>query len=270
MDFSRHDYYTPDQILFDVLNGVADVENKKLHLGWYHAQIHRCLEELSFDTLFFEKREDVPVPHNLQHDLGTGTFNVKEVYGYCGSLCEDGQMTKIWHKKNYFTKGGRVVAKNRKDGSVDPFYQGHHAYYKDHTTLELGLNGRPVSDTLHYYNVENGVLMLSSSVRQFEMLHIRSSGIAANLGDTPFIPQVFRSAVIDYVSEVACRVLMAQGNDPKLYQVLSQTYERRLDKAGWNGSWHKASTLIARMSTGEREDYKEYIARWRYAKGLTS
>jgi hypothetical protein len=266
MDFSIHDYYTPDQILFEVLNNIGDVESKKLHLGWYHSQLQHCLEELSFDTLFFERRDDVPVPANFQHQLAQGTFNVKEVYGYNGNLCDDGQMTKIWHKKNFVTKGGRVIAKNRQDGSHDPFYQSHRQYERSPYTLELGLNGRPLSATAHYYNVENGVLMLSSSTAQFESLHIRSSGISANLGDTPFIPQVFRTTCVDYVTEAASRALIAQGVEPKLYQYLQQLYSNRMDKDGFNGSWHKAASMIAKMSSGEKNDYKEYIARWKFVK----
>lgn len=265
MDFSRHDYLTPEQILFQVLINVGDKECKKLHLGWYHSELQFCLEELSFDTLFFESRVDVPVPENLQHYLGRGTFNVKEIYAYNGDICAEGQMTKLWHKKNYFTAGGRVVAKNRQDGSRDPFYPQHTYYNRDASTLLLGKGSEPLSRKAHYYNVENGVVMLSSSVREFQKLHIRSSGISANLGDTPFIPQVFRTACVDFVCESACRAILAEEGDKK-YQYLQQLYDERLDKEGFRGSWHAAAGRIARMSEGEKNDYREYIARWRYAK----
>lgn len=264
MDFSKHDYLTPENILAMALPNCGDVECRKLHIGFYHALIQEFLEAVSFDTLFDDKRTDVLMSPDLRIDLEKGTFNVKEVYGYCGALCEPGKMTKLWHKKNYYTQGGRVVAKSRQDGSQDPFIGQHHNYYLRSPQAQLVRNNSNVNNRLHYYNVENGVLMVSSNCKQFEKLHIRSSGIAASLEDVPYIPQVFRIACVDYVSEAGCRVIMANGDDPKKYQYLQQLYEKRLDKEGFNGSWHNAATKIARMSDGEKNDYREYIARWRY------
>jgi hypothetical protein len=264
MDFSRHDMLTPENILQDVLINVGDKEGKKLFHGWYLSQIQECLQELSFDTLFFERRIDIQVDkESLNMDLPAGTFNVKEVYGYNGAICEPGTMTKLWHKRNYYTQGGRVVAKNRGDKSPDPFYVNGRTYDRTQPYIDQLVNGQenPVSN-LHYYNVENGVIMISSSARKFDMLHVRLSGVSANLGDTPFIPSIFKQAVVDYVCEAASRALMA--TEPQMYTALWRVYSSRLDKEGFNGSWHRVSTRISKMSDGEKNDFREYIGRWDY------
>lgn len=266
MDFSRHDYLTPENILAMVLPRIGDVSVRKLHMGFYHALIQEFLEAMSLHTLFKEKRENVPMPDDLRHILSRGTFNVKELYGYCGDLCDDGQMTKIWHKKNYYTEGGRVVAKNRQDGSNDPFVdQSRRHYLRQPISQQLIRNDRSSARLTYFYNIENGVLMLSSNCKaQFEMLHIRSSDIGSNLEDTPYIPQIFRTACTHYVCEAAASAIMAVDADPKRYQYLQQLYERKLDRDGFNGSWHAAANVISRMSKGEKDDYKEYLNRWRY------
>lgn len=264
MDYSKFDMLTPENILQDVLINVGDTEGKKLFHGWYMSQIHQALQDLSFDTLFFEKRLDVPVPtQTLRYDLPQGTFNVKEVYAYNGAICEQGGMIKVWHKRNYFVNdGGRVVAKNRRDNMPDPFYINGRTFNRyPYGDLVITDSAR-ANGNLHFYNVENGTLMISSSLRGFEMLHIRLSGITANLGDVPFIPPVFKEAVVDYVSEAACRALMAE--DPQRYTNLWKIYTTRLDKNGFNGSWHKVSNRIAKMSDGEKNDYREYMGRWDY------
>ena len=265
MDFSRHDFLTPENILAAVLPRVGDVEMRKLHSGFYHSLIQEFLEAMSLHTLFKEKRENVPMPHDLRHTLSKGTFNVKELYGYCGELCDEGQMTKIWHKQNFYTEGGRVVAKNRQDGSSDPFFDQRRRYYlREPVSAQLIRNDRSALRVTHYYNVENGILMLSSNCKDFEMLHIRSSDIGSNLEDTPYIPSIFRTACMHYVCEAAASAIMASGDDPKRYQYLQQLYERKLDRDGFNGSWHTAANVISKMSAGEKADYKEYMNRWRY------
>lgn len=265
MDFSRQDYLTPENILAMALPRIGDSEMRKLHSGFYHALIQEFLEAMSLHTLFAEKREDVPMPSGLRHTLSKGTFNVKELYGYCGDLCAPGQMTKIWHKKNYFTEGGRVVAKNRQDGSADPFYnQNHRHFLREPVSEQLVRNGRSAARVTYYYNIENGVLMLSSNCKQFEMLHIRSSDLGASLEDTPYIPVIFRTACMHYVCAEACAAIMANDPDVKRYQYLQSLYERKLDRDGFGGSWHTAANKIARMSQGEKNDYKEYLNRWRY------
>jgi len=264
MDFSRHDMLSPENILQDVLINMGDREGKKLFHGWYLSQIQECLQELSFDTLFFERREDLVIDkESLTVDLPAGTFNVKEVYAYSGSICEPGSMTKLWHKRNYFTKGGRVVAKNRGDKSPDPFFINGRTYSQTQPYGDLLIrNDENPASNLHYYNVENGSIMVSSSVRKFDMLHVRFSGISANLGDTPFIPPIFKQAVVDYVCEAASRALMTEN--PQMYSNLWRIYTSRLDKEGYNGSWHRVATRVSKMSDGEKNDFREYIGRWDY------
>jgi len=197
-------------------------------------------------------------------ELPQGIFNVKEAYGYCGDLCEPGQMTKIWHKSDFYSEGGRVVAKARRDGSSDPFYINRNNFLRAPFTEQLGrLN--PLGEILYYYNVENGIFMYSTSVRRFDNIHIRAVGFTAPFGDVPLVPQFLRTAVVDYVSEAVSRALMV--DNPAQYTNVWKIYSQRLDKEDNNsgkGSWYKARRAVARMDKGARDDYKEYMYRWTF------
>lgn len=270
MDFSRHDYLTADNLLLAIWSNVGDKEGKKLYRGWYEAEMQAFMEEIGFDTMFFERREEVLLSTitNGQWDMPRGTFNVKEAYAYCGDICGPGTMVKLWHKHNFYTEGGRVVAKNRQDGSHDPYFRQYHYYNRVMGSNYLFQNGPSKAATAHYYSVENGVMMISNSVlANFEKLHVRMSGIPVIFGDAPLIPSVMRQACIDFVSEAAARAMIALESDTQRYTYLQRLYENRLDRNGFRGSWHSAANKIARMSSGERNDFAQYIGRWTYING---
>lgn len=263
MEYSPKDFLTTEQILSDVLMFVGDEDNKKLPYGWYQSQLQRCLEELSFDTFFHVKHVDVDVPENLCFELPEGTFNVQEVYAYNGSECNIQKASKMWYKRNFYNAGGDTYfAKNRGSANNDPFYS-------KTTYRNNGIGGVTLFDAednsrsgLLFYNVENGVIMFSSSVRRYQRIHIKMSGVSCPLGDVPFIPPFFRSVCIDFVCEAATRALMAK--DPAKLRALWQVYDRNLDYNGVNGSWRKAIQRIAIMGKGQRDDMREYLSRWSY------
>lgn len=266
MQFSRHTYLTPENILFEASNNVGDRDFKKIHRGLYETFVQHCLEEFDLDTLWHDKRVNLVIDkQGSEIELPQSTFNVREAYGYCGELCEPGKMTKLWHKSDFYSEGGRVVAKNRRDGSSDPFYVNRNfQFFRAPFTEQLGRLD-PLGQKMYYYNVENGVFMYSTSVREFDKVHLRLTGFTCAFGDVPLIPQFLRTAVIDYVSEAAARALMV--DNPAQYTTIWKIYSQRLDKEDANsgkGSWYKARRSVARMDKGARDDYKEYMYRWTY------
>jgi hypothetical protein len=60
------------------------------------------------------------------------------------------------------------------------------------------------------------------------------------------------------------------ANEPSMartWQALQMMYAQRLDKDGFDGSWHKAVMRVRNMGTSEKESLFEYLGKSAWATG---
>jgi len=264
-------YITSDDILFMVSAMVGDRDHKVLPKGFYYSLIQKAFEDLNMDSFFQEMRVDIPFPMDtLTLPLPTDCFNVRNVYIFDGDNCNINQSRKVWHKRNYFTKGNGYIANDKGRDNRDPYYASHSLTTSTDKSL-IRYQGNDNLNSVLYYNIQMGEIMFSSSCRSAGgKVHIHYNGTGCAIGEAPIIPVYFRSAIQDYVITEALlfRIANSGPEDVRKWQALYNTYERKLDKEGMNGSWHKALMRVRDMNTSESEELKEYLGKAAWISGL--
>lgn len=260
-------YVTPQDIIFFAAANAGDTTNRIIPYGFLMAHLQRAWEELNMETSFIDGHADFNMPKNLSIPLPSDCFDVRNVYVFTGDACVIGRSRKVYPKRNYWTKGKGYLANDKGYNNPDPFFNSHNFLPQDKSLIRYN----DISDinSILFYNVQNGVLMLSSScVGAGNRVHIHYGSTGCDVGEAPIIPVYFKTAMEDYVSEGALRFRMAnEPSNAKLWQALQQTYAIRLDKEGFNGSWHKAAQRARKMSTDERTSLSTYLNRGAWAQG---
>lgn len=249
-----NDYVTIEHILSEVTSVVNDTEYRSgLSKGWYISRIQDALQELAFDTFFDIQTRDYDFPSgNLQMELPKNCFNIREIYGWNGSCCSPQTSAVIYTKRLFNNKGGNgrgYTAQVKRPGETigtDPFQPN---YSNDGT-----FTGFP--ENVYTCNIQNGIIMFSSSCEAFQKVRIVFNGMGGEIGDLPIVPRFFERAVNDYVKMLFYEKKM--GEDPRMYSGLYDRAKARYDD--WGGNWKKAEKRIKLMNAKERADYKEYLA----------
>lgn len=263
MQFSRSSFVTPNEILADVTKAVADESYLHASKGWYTSQIQQALEELSFDTLFDEKVVDIKISQDLNVQMPEGTFNIIEMYLFNGDLCNIGPKRNLWHKRNYFTKGSGSLARNT-DNNVDPFYSNKN-FTNEHinkSDVRSFPNRNIGNENNYYYNIHNGVIMLSPACLSFEKIAIVLNGTGCSIGELPIVPLFFRQTIKDYLCEVALRNRMIdEPNLGGLWKIYDKNLNKNETYGFYTGSWYTAKRRITAMNDHERESLREYLSK---------
>jgi len=267
MDFSRQSFVTVNEILADVLKIVKDSSFKVNSRGFYVSQIQQALEELSFDTYFDERSEVFEVPADLRLDMPKGAFNLKNMYLFNGTECDISRSQNVYWKRNFINSksGNGFVAKDRLDNHNDPFHRDRFRGATNRLGRDNNLTGVGGVNELFFFNVQQGVIMLSESCRKFGKILIEFNGMGADIGDLPVIPNMLRQAVKDYVSEAGLdtRIADAEGVEFNKWSTIQAKITSRKDKP-FDGSWAKAEHRVSALSNKQRQDFKEYLARMNY------
>ena len=246
MNFSPDDLLSPEQIKADVLLAVNDEEERLFNPGWYVSQIQQALDELGFDTFFWEIYKDFPVPDSLSIKIPSGCFNLKNIYLFSGDCCNVEDMQNVYWKRNYKTYGsGKSYTANNKTGVNDPFI--------DPLYSETGL---------YYFNVNNGYIELSSSCTDYDNLRVEFNGLNTDIGAVPHVPRQFRQAVKSWVVEVAFRYLKAK--DPKTYRALWMDEHQLLYADIYDGLWAKCIRRAKDLDSKYKSDMREYMSKMNY------
>lgn len=262
MNFSPHSFVSVNEILADVLKITNDAGFKVNSRGWYISQIRQALQELSFDTFFDERNEELLIPNDLRVEMPKGAFNLKQIFLFNGTKCNVGNNTpNVWYKQNYWTGGNGYLARDKWDNNGDPFYRTRSGNPQARNEVRLGSDSQ-----LYYFGIQNGLIMLSESCRKYEKIMIFYNGIGGEIDNTPVVPQFFRQAVKDYVSSYGLEASIAQEMDPtKMNKLtyLKNGVDARLHKE-YDGSWAKAEQRAKHTDKKVRQDMKEYLARMNY------
>lgn len=243
MEVSRQNMLSVNEILADVLVELNDEANKLFTKGFYTSQIQKALSELAFDTLFHKIQKDYPFPtETLNLPYPDGCFNLDQIYVYNSKDCAVESMMNVRWKDRYVT------------GGKDMGYTAEaHSQTNDNF---INYFGNSIEDNL-YFGVQNGIIYFSSSCSSYDRVRVVFYGTPTKIGDVPFIPEIFRSAVIDYVCEKCYRMLKARN--PNLYRILWSDVYNTLYKP-FDGTWDKALYRMRSMDEKMKRDLKEYLS----------
>lgn len=251
-------YISPEALLSRILPLLDDQRMEFLPKGFYMQSIKDAFNDLALDTFFDERHESFPFPAgNLVMKLPEGAFNIKKVYIFNGEKCDINTATKVWWKRNYYTRGSGYVADDRWQNGNDPFYASH-------TTKNMAdksmIRQNRAPNQLYFYNIEGGNIMFSPSCLGFQKVMLNYHGLGVTtIDDIPLIPLIFRRAIEDFVCEFILRVRMAK--DPSAgWRQLWAVYDKRLNQE-FDGSWDKAKQLVKNMHQSQRDEMAEYLGR---------
>lgn len=271
------DYITVDDVLFNIVAFAGDTEFKVIPRGFHVQQISDAFRELNMSSFLMDGHADFKIsdyPEHLSIQLPKDCFDVRNIWIYNGDICDIGASRKVWHKRNFYSMGHGYLANRTGRNTQDPYYL--NGTLKNSTTAPLGdkslirYNNPSTVNNLLFYNIQNGVLMLSGSCRNAgQKIHIHYASTGCAVGEAPIIPSFYKKAIEDYGTEAALRFRIANDTTgAKNFVYLHQDSKQRLDKEGFYGSWHNAVLKARTMSKGERADLAVYLGKAAWQTGF--
>lgn len=256
MNFSRHDFVTVNEILADALKLVGDVEMKHHNKGWYTSQIQQALEELSFDTFFLDVEKHLTIPEDLRLDIPKGSFNIQQMYAYNGDRCTIESRVNVYHKKNFVNGiggGEQYFARDNYSNNQDRFHKGRSTH-------------KTVPDNVYFYNIQGGIIMLSSNLSSFDKLMIVSNGVHTDIGDVPVVPIYLRQAVKTKIVVDAIEGRMGSAIGTPEYNQLFNLHAVHSNKLNhpYDGLWVEAQRRVKGIDRKQKQDMKEYFQAMNY------
>lgn len=246
-----------NSIIAEVLPLVGDTELRLgLTLGYYKSAVQQAIEKMALETFYEVITSDFVMPKtSLQDNLPKNCFNIREIYCWSGACCSPETSVVVHYKRLYNNKPGGVnyTANRKESGNQDPFYS---PYFNGFRTIQApGDSPGGTSFDLHYANVQNGLIMFSSSCASFDNYRIVYNGMGGDIGDAPVIPRIIRDTVIDFVIERVYRALMAK--EPRLYRILwRDAYDHLYNRE--NGTFYSSLRRLSSLSAWKRENYRQY------------
>jgi len=250
---NSNDFTTAERIISNVTSTVGDSGFKNgFSKGWYMGHVQQGMQAISVESKWAKLIKDYEIPSNLQLKIPVDAFNMREIYLYNGSLCNP-TTSQVVHWKRLFNNmpdGEGYTARIKDDGSNsnDPFLP-NQSFRAD------GLYG-DYRGNKYYYNIANGVLMLSASCGSFPYIRIIMNTFGGNIGDEIIVPRMFERALIDYLEERYYNAMKARN--PRTYRILWNDAYSVLNSPG--GAWKMAVKNIKSMDLQQQESVNEYIS----------
>lgn len=254
------DNVDPNFIIRQCCTLVGDPEFKTgLTKGWYMTQLRMGLDELSWEAPFKTLTTDFTIktdgdidPLKLHMEMPRGIYNVMQMYVWSGDCCEPSNSMPVYWKRQYNNApGGTAYTSQRKDnnngGALDPFIP------------NFGGTNVVVPYSLYYYNIQDGMLMVSASCAGFGNLRIVYSGTNGDIGDCVVIPRYFAKFLTDWLKWHYYQAMNARNPRVGFMSLVQEAYSHIYDAR--MGSWWLASNRASKMSPKERADVAMYNAR---------
>lgn len=253
MNFSYSDLASIESVLADAILFVGDPSMRMLTKGFYVRQAKRGLDELGFETFFSEQYQDIEMPSNLRLEMPSGAWNLRDVFVFntyipgddTNQCCEIMTPQRVFHKSNFLSRGaGRGYTARNKTGQDDNFIT---PFSSDTTQL--------------FYNVQNGLIMLSDACSAYQYIRIVYNGTPSSIDKTNMIPPFAKNAITAYVVERALYALKLR--DPR-YRVAWA--DSKVDLYGQpsrftSSKWDEAKYRLKSMDKKHRDDLAEYLSR---------
>lgn len=248
MEINPRNFLSIQEVLADALVQLGDKEQRKLTPGFYRAQVKYGLDELGFDTLFYEVVDDEPLPDNLIVPMPKGAYNLKGLRIYTGTPDNVGYVCNVYWRRNAQTRGKDtgVIANVNLGTTHDPFI-----------SAPFWMRGGA-----YWFNIQNGLLRLSDSCADYDYVQAVYSGIpSGNLDAMKMVPPEVRKALVLWVVEKCAGVLKAEDNR---YRVIQIDASAQLDEYGFNGAWQEAKRRLRDLDKKKLQDVLEYHAKMNY------
>lgn len=239
-----NDFVSVNHILAEALINVDDPKLRKgFTKGWFISRIQDALQELAFDTFYQKITDDFEFPKDkLALAMPKNAFNIREIHVYNGDCCTPNNSAVVHWKRLYNNKGGsssgytsRVKSSNSTDNG-DPFLPTHRG-----------------ADRHLYANIQNGIIMFSSSCASYSRVRLVYNGMGVEIGEEPIIPRYFERFINDWIEERYYSAMKAR--DPRKYRVMWNDAYNKLE-----ASLMKAKMRVSSMNTFEKESLEEYIS----------
>ena len=250
---NANDFVDVDHLLAEITATVNDTDYKKgFPKGWYISRIQDALQELSIDTFWLTAIFDYEIPENFQIPIPENTSNLREIYAYQGSLCNPVKTQVVYWKRLFDNRydGQGYTARVKDDGS-----NGADIFQPNQRTYTRNLQG--YYGPKYYYNIEEGLLMLSKDCQAFPYIRLKFNMMGSSIGDKPVVPRFFERAVVDYVKTKFYDAM--KSRDPRMYRPLWVDAKGDLEDLT-HGSWNKAKKRIKTMDTSAKSSMEEYIS----------
>ena len=277
MNISPDAFRTPDSIVDAAAPLAGDKEFRHVSRPYYMSLVQKALEELAMDTFFLVEDEAFDMPKSLIAAMPERSFNIRQLYGFNGDVCNAGTRVNIYHKRNYIATGNEnFFARDKGDNPRDPFYQrrGRALSGDVHLTNALTANGflsdvnnprtRSLGTTvknLFFYEVRRGKIHFSPACKSLTKYLVVFNGLGEEMGSKAIVPIFLREAVTDFVADGALRVMFAES--PARWAAIYQVQNEKLTggRRDFTGTWYKAEKRIKNIDSKEREDLKEYYSK---------
>ena len=238
-------YIPAGEVILDAAQAVNDDGFRALQRPFYMSQVQQAITELAFDTSYHERVWEEVIPSTAKLALPSDMVNINVIYLFNGESCDVNNSQVCHIKYNYQHKGGEgYTAQNKWNNLQDPIIP------------PAGFGEPP--DTLYYYGIQQGFIMLSPNCTSFERIRIEYAGTGVKFGDEPMVPGFARQAVTEYVIHKAARV--RQHENPNLFRPIMNDAMDQLKSP--QGEWIKARARIGRMTKAEREDMYAYMTKY--------
>jgi len=259
MNISPENFCTINEIKSDVLVAINDENERLLSPGFYKRQIKKALEELSFDTFFSVVYLDLDMPETLTMNIPKNMWNIKDIFVWNhGSVdctldtCDDcsiNGMQRVFYKRNFISQGkGYGYTSRNHENNIDPF---------------MRINGN--AGALKWYNVVNGVIMLSDSCQDFDRIRIVANGLmSADVNNSKIIPMFVRDAVMLWALERAAFALKARDQKYRVIWMDTRTELFTASSRVTGNIWDEAKYRLKKRDKKEMDDWNTYLAKMNY------
>jgi hypothetical protein len=245
-------YISVEEVIADACAINGDEEGD-LGSGYYRGQARDALIELAYDTHFDKRHFTAAVPTSLKLKLPEDLVRIEHVYLYNGSVCDFSSAINVYTHRHMTRSGpGGYQADNRGDNAPDPIQES-----------SMSPGGDP---NLKFYGEQNGYMALSSSCLTHSSIYVSYAGIGTDFCKEPIIPRELKQAVVDYIAYHSLQRRIAQSigkGTMNEWMAVYNTIGLRLNgrrNAPFDGSWHRAKVLVARISEKLRLDMSKYLS----------
>lgn len=248
------DFIEQGLIIRNVSQDVQDPEFKSgLTRGWYQTKLRDCLDELSIKLQFDTKYEDYDIktggnidPLVLQMDMPKWLYNMKEIYVWNGDCCSPQSSRPVYWKRQYNNSpgGAGYTAGRTQNDSWDPFLREYGFIWNDITCL-------------YWFNVQDGMLMLSQSCTGFDHLRIIGTSMFGAYSEIPCIPRYFKQVIEDWMKWKF--FMWKAASDPRGGWASQAELHKNNLYDGRNGSWYNACDRVKSMTRKQSSDLNLYF-----------
>lgn len=252
MNLDYTGFFSIEDVLADVTVAVGDEEMRELNIGFYRRMVKDSLRKLNFETHFDKRSQDLDVPASLIVPFPVGGYNLHEIFLFntpdntletsdtVMDCCGIESMTRVFYKKNFIRRGENTgYTAEIKSNTPDPFY---YSFIDE--------------DAIFFYNIQNGMIMLSDSCAAYEKMRVVYEGDPADIDKSKIIPPLAREGIVAFVTERAFFHLKIR--DPKYRQAWMDAKADLVDR------WRDAEYYMKRMDTKARNDLNQYLSRLNY------